>query len=1559
MSKPRSRNSLLSSHNRTSYSNSTKDELLAMKYQMDKPALPLYPLSDLNTNSSSDTDSSKRDHEEHETTYPDFKPWKDHTQLAGDKQEQEIQKMSNTSFLNKGYFEAPQVSNEYYSARNLIQATVFSSTDNCNYVLRELSQHLANAYKTRNEVINKIKYDSNNFRIPPRVTLTATKKEAWLKDLGNSNIPIMKIGEKIPHGIRNKVLIDSVCSRNVPLNRALWFTKCVLFSELLALRRKHQARLSVSGPIPGSEFNTVEKFEIHWLQEWTQQVCDYILKFSREMVHITTPEKKEHYMNKLTYLLTYVQSLYVECLVDKTFFLSVIFKSLKDGLPLEVKHINELVFTSNDDEKLTETWIDEIDLNYGQRLVSLTLIKIFWKDILKTDYLCKELSELLLLNHLFINRISSLESHSYHHKFALPETLAQNVLEMISNTVIYLFKYNTNVFIIPKYWILLQDPLVKIMVEHGESQLENEQDEIKNQLELIKYRNESLILNLKHVAEHKQPKVRARSNSFSNMTPIENDINTFMNRDTNDILRILCCLDRVKLNNDLASLLKPTTHGIRKTGCPNWRINLRLVLFWCITPYRSHKNSSEGILIVCNFLKKHILQSLHGSIRTEFETELLEIIYQIAESYESLFVKYNLYVLINELYQLKVLTIASYLRKLIASGIFFLAPGTTEDLSNLPPVVKIHLDILQSLPVLNNRQCDSILKKWTPEGFNFKDKFDRGQQILQTEIIDRLVNNTFNVNIESNWNYIKSLNVGLKFLLVNWITNVLKTTLNDSPKLIHFDPVVIANLYMFYSNCDNLTVFFKVLVKTILRNEGGMIIFYLDSLYFIAKLVIHHFKLIKSLAGSNDLSSTGYELFKLIVTTYKDLSQREYNYFSFNQVWNFIDDVIEKEYHEKAKRSKVLENQLFSKDTMDTPMNINTVDVHSKSSSSSDRYTSADFRNDLETLRNSRVQALDPSEVQDTLDTLNLEISELSLSEAVTAQLEYLFKQGISQDQENLIIKLLFNARISLKEDGSFNELVRQFVMNVMQSEADFNIKANFLKKLVISEIFKMNDLVSFCQTESQAGPLVMDVIIGNEGEAANLAPNESLGLSIHRVTFREKSMANFISILSKELLKGSIFHSDLMAKHKESMLKYIHDALIIHPKLLFEELFVKLSKEDCIDLLNLLLGREHTTFIRQLSDFEILTPDINEFNLPIVQMLIKIISYYELNNSDDIRQKLELLLGTLISKCEFKFSASNSFFGELFSFISWEHKIFILDIIETEFLTNTKFEETISLDNGRDLLPPFSDFFNKFSLSSANTVDCSPVFFTNLCEFLTKLTKAVNTPHLFTDSLSTSILIFLRILIIHNSALCKLISIGQETHVLFIQNLLAILHSQFLGSHEKLRILLYDLLLLMKSSVTQELTNAMEPDHEGTSPGFSSSAPSDDSKKNGSVPIVPSMSIQRVFELPDEPKDDNPFKDNIDESLVQCALMLDDEELNHGGDVHAFNDSGLVLLQARPHSVSLPFGILNNNEKVSNEIKMVKFRSFEILEDTSSALNDGCVNLQLLDAYTTRENPP
>lgn len=1661
MSKTKNRNSLLSSHNRTSISNSTKDELLAMKYVMDKPAIPLYPLNDLNNSSESISEQGKyvSNSSTDELTYPDFRPWKDTTHLPKGKSQAEVEKLNNESYLNKGYFEGPLVANEYYSARNLIQASLFSSSSNCDKVLKELSQHLVNSYKARNEVINKIRHDSNRFRIPPRVTLTALKKEAWLRDLANPDEPLLKISNKLPHGIKNKMLVDILCNKNIPTSRALWLTKCVLFSELLALRKKYQSRLS-NNPHP-IDNATSESFETQWLQEWTHQLVDYFYKFSKDMCSITIQEKKQAYLTKLNYLLNYLQALYIECLLDKSFFLSSILKFLKEGLPLDQSHISELVaFSRSEGEDSTlDRWLVDIDLNYGQRLISLTLVKMFWKDVLDLDYLSKELSELLLLNYYFIERIptynskSSNYAHKQNHTAALSLNLKSKLLSNISDTVNYLFKHNTNVFIIPNYWILVNETLYKILLNDGPNNYDSEeQNEIRKQLKLIKYRNESLMLSMKDVQSSNF--IDVNSGNLANdrgvgvniqqslLQDIQNydtmfsekkthitieSENYFINRNSDDTLNIIEQLDRLKLNDNLAELLMPTSVSSSPENSNDWRINLKVVIYWAITIYREQKSSSEGILIICNFLKRKILQNINiknsNSLKAEFENEILEIIYNLAHSTNVDIIDYNLYVLINELYQLKVITISTYLRKLIASGIFYVSPSADEGQSHNEnnSLVATHLAILQNLPVLNNKQCDSILRKWTPNGFNFEEKFEKGKLILKQELVDRLMLNSFDEYSEEKFTYVKSLKVGLKFLLVNWLTSELKMSITKSPKLIHINPNIIASLYNFYALCDNLTVFFKVLVKFILRNEGKVIICYMDSLYLISKLIIRHFKLVKFIAGkSYESITTGYELFKLIILNYKDLLTRDNDYYNFSDVWYFIDNAVEKidrtydkssdDNHDNVSKSKNFNQLLFAKETVDSPMRI-----HANSSAlqkNNDSYSATDFRNDLDLLLEAPIKLLNNTDITEFISTLQLNISievftEASRSEeSINFILGYYFKNigKFNELHENICMRLLINSKkvLELTTGGRFFDIMKQVICDLVRAESDIEKITTLFKKLLYFEVYQPHELLlnlrytlALQLSNEKIDSVIYELLFGDqESDSKNLFNDQVLALGCIRYLYvKRHSNDIFIMLLdsfSKET--NTVFDSYALREYNGNVLSFFRQFCISNTRLFMDGFLKVVSNSDIISFLNFLVYITEEP-IGSSSDLPRLASIINEFNLPVCQILIKIIVINEVHDSnrDKSIEKLRCMLDVLLNNLTFHFVSYNSFFGELFNFLSWEHKLNILFILEHNFLCNTEFDvSNDSLDNNRvyltssdgktDFLSILKDYFKKFSVSSLNTVTTSTEVFNDLSKFLQKLLQLANLD-IIGDSrkdVYNTISIFLRILIIHKLSLTSIIIEQDGQSFNFIKNLIALLESKFLCSNnEKLRILLYDLLLLMKSSITLSMTlntdnnladdmtidvtsshqqNSPPNDHVSRSNPDATDVGSTNSKYFGVLNLSNIPNLSSVFNL-SEPNISYPLRKYTDNSKILCALMLEKSELHKGGDIHALNDSNLILLPSRREALSSAFDILNETQQ--NVSKRFKLKSYELLEDTGIELNNGCINLLLFDSFTTKENPP
>lgn len=101
---------------------------------------------------------------------------------------------------------------------------------------------------------------NSTFKPPPRVTLTDTKREAWLRDLANPQIPLRRLSRTIPHGIRGRILLDHCLSKHIPTSRAVWLAKCVGANEIRAFKRKGTGGVFTVGG------------EVKWIKDWTTNI---------------------------------------------------------------------------------------------------------------------------------------------------------------------------------------------------------------------------------------------------------------------------------------------------------------------------------------------------------------------------------------------------------------------------------------------------------------------------------------------------------------------------------------------------------------------------------------------------------------------------------------------------------------------------------------------------------------------------------------------------------------------------------------------------------------------------------------------------------------------------------------------------------------------------------------------------------------------------------------------------------------------------------------------------------------------------------------------------------------------------------------------------------------------------------------------------------------------------------------------------------------------------------------------------------------------------------------
>lgn len=109
----------------------------------------------------------------------------------------------------------------------------------------------------------QVKSDSS-FKLPPRVTLTDAKREAWLKGLANPLTPLRLLSRSIPHGVRGRTLLDHCLSKKVPHLRTTWLAKCVGANEIRAFKRKGTGSVFGAGG------------EMKWVRDWTMNVEQFM-----------------------------------------------------------------------------------------------------------------------------------------------------------------------------------------------------------------------------------------------------------------------------------------------------------------------------------------------------------------------------------------------------------------------------------------------------------------------------------------------------------------------------------------------------------------------------------------------------------------------------------------------------------------------------------------------------------------------------------------------------------------------------------------------------------------------------------------------------------------------------------------------------------------------------------------------------------------------------------------------------------------------------------------------------------------------------------------------------------------------------------------------------------------------------------------------------------------------------------------------------------------------------------------------------------------------------------
>ena len=241
----------------------------------------------------------------------DFFPW------AGNHPED----LLNEQTVKSGHFDKPpQTWNESNTARPTLLNTFKHK-----FGLQTLSCLYGSVMQLRAQ--NQRITSGSVFKPPPRVTLTESKRKAWLGDLANGNVPLRRLSRTIPQGIRGQLLLEQCLTNAVPISRAIWFAKCVGANEIRTLKRK------------GTSPTFAASAEAKWSKDWTTNIQQFVEALAKDC-------GKQDWRTSISYCLRLTTRLYSENLLDKDSFLDWVLNLAEtspiDQLPvwLMVLHIH-------------------------------------------------------------------------------------------------------------------------------------------------------------------------------------------------------------------------------------------------------------------------------------------------------------------------------------------------------------------------------------------------------------------------------------------------------------------------------------------------------------------------------------------------------------------------------------------------------------------------------------------------------------------------------------------------------------------------------------------------------------------------------------------------------------------------------------------------------------------------------------------------------------------------------------------------------------------------------------------------------------------------------------------------------------------------------------------------------------------------------------------------------------------------------------------------------------------------------------------------------------------
>lgn len=1168
---------------------SSREELVSGRYELVEPS-GVYPL-----------DTSTQ-------AYPDFQPWRHSTK----------EDLVAVGHLQRGFFEAPHVGNELLSARNIMHQLLRSKNS-----LDELSTHFLHAIEVRAQN-NRV--GQGTHKPPPRVTLTDQKREAWLKDLANVEVPLRRLARTIPHGVRNRTLIEQCVAKKIPISRAVWFVRCVSTNELRGLKRKGGANI-----------------EFSWVQDWTAQVVESMEKLSHDYLKFEAFEQaKESWKLNVNYMLRFASNLYIENLVDKEGFKSWIltfFKSCK---------------------------IYELPL-------ALTIVKMFWTEICKTDFVVKELTETLILKYekvsLCRNLLESKEITISDDE--LGDQVKAKLLSEIRSLVLSSFSQSIDNFILPNNWDQL-GPLVRDLLDLNDTS-------VKKKFDIINYRNESLMINY--------------------------------SLDRNHIVRdLVSVLDSVNGTIDYKLITSLIAKG-------DWRLNVGLLIRWSVTKYRYQTYR----VYLCSELCKRLKACL--PVR-ELEQEILTIVFDIPQQTSEIVLS-DLFVLLNELSQVKLFKSPIYLRRLISSGLIYQNDNKNEKL--------IHAAILRNLKSHRGSKASLVLK-------NLEDEVNN-EQAMKTAmgIITSDVEYT-----HEDIMLLESLEVGPKLQLSETFLSRTLSRENLFPLLTYGELQKILKTLLHLGDDRG---FCKVVAKALESQslEG-------EEFLLVSECILTYFQLITITSDVDTIISSMLQNSQRLTLT---VSMRKYWLYmlkNFNS--KYSDDL------ELALKTKELEYDLptIMLSLSDSDLRVTYEELLHENN----------FHNNFQVLIRSLFNNTDDNKRKSLVILLKI-LKYLNTAEFNRVLFVHI-KKNYSGSTEffkyepllDLILAELITIQVTVETFLGFNSQMHfAFILDLLFKDPSHSEPYDAFKQVLLRDQFKRDNhalmfkLVkkSLSDTEKPR----MDSIQSDSAEIINTLMSDTTS-----ATYKPEQLAVFLQLLTldqKMIVNGIEFEEDSL---KQRIISWLDDTLTGGERM-------------DVDAPGKLVK-----YVKRL----------NRFNLPMIQLLFKLVLRSDVPESD-----LICILKSVITE-------GQKIVGSVFELLDTGLKIRLIHFLESMFLSSSTFPSVTIDDKVLDLVP-LTDTLITLSSGTQNVNLPDDLVF-SMDVSLETLIKVISQAERDTEELYAAVSLFLKIIIIHKTFLINIFVERNAIKENFLNNLVTLLTTKLVSQNLQLKNLLYDLILSIKSSINE-----------------------------------------------------------------------------------------------------------------------------------------------------------